>query len=260
MKNKIYMNSMFDLTGKLALITGSSGGLGATIAKGLGKAGARVIINGRDIKKVEKTVKDLQRQQIDAIGKPFDITKENQVKQAINEIEKKEGFVDILINNAGIQRRGSLETIEKTTFQEVIDIHITGAFLVSKNVVKSMIERRKGKIINICSLMSDLGRNTVGPYAAAKGGLKMLTRAMTVDWAQYNIQINGIGPGYFITEMTQALADDQEFDSWLKKRTPAGRWGKPEELIGTAVYLASDASHFVNGQIIYVDGGILASL
>ena len=161
-----------------------------------------------------------------------------------------------------MQHRGSLETIEKKDFQKVLDINLTGAFVVGKHVAPYMIERRQGKIINICSLLSDLGRRNIGPYAAAKGGLRMLTRAMAVDWAQYNIQANGIGPGYFKTEMTQVLADDPEFDAWLleKKRTPAGRWGDPAELVGAAVFLASAASDFINGQIIFVDGGITASL
>ncbi len=168
--------------------------------------------------------------------------------------------IDILVNNAGIQRRGRLEEFDRATWQTVLDTNLTSAFLVSRQVVKAMIARKAGKIINICSLMSEVGRQTTGPYTASKGGLKMLTKAMAAEWGSHNIQANGIGPGYFLTEMTQPLADDPEFDGWVKKRTPARRWGLPEELIGTAIYLASPASNFVNGQVIYVDGGILASL
>jgi len=252
--------SLFDLTGKTALITGSSQGLGFTIARGLGQAGARLILNGRNEQKLEQAVAALQGEGLAAHASPFDVRNEEQIREQVSRIQNEIDPIDILVNNAGIQRRGSLESIDQATWQEVLDINLTGTFLTSKQVVPGMIERRAGKIINICSLLSEVGRVTVGPYAAAKGGVKMLTKAMAVDWGKYNIQVNGIGPGYFITEMTQVLADDPEFDSWLKARTPAGRWGRPEELVGTACYLASKASDFVNGQIIYVDGGILASL
>jgi len=164
------------------------------------------------------------------------------------------------VNNAGVQARSPLEDFEESIWNNIINTHLTGAFLVSKRVAKTMIKNNSGKIINICSLMSEVGRATIAPYTAAKGGLKNLTKAMAVEWAKYNIQINGIGPGYFLTEMTKTLIEDKDFDNWLKKRTPAGRWGDPEELVGTAVFLASKASSFVNGQIIYVDGGILASI
>ncbi len=254
------MKDIFDIHGKIALITGSSGGLGYAIARGLAEAGATIILNGRNKDKLDAALMRLQRLNINVYAKPFDVTDEAQVKTAVAEIESNIGEIDVLINNAGIQRRGSLETISENDFKEVLDVNLKAPFLMGKQVAKRMIERRRGKIINICSLLSELGRNRVGPYAAAKGGLKMLTKAMAVDWSRYNIQVNGIGPGYFITEMTQVLADNEEFDAWLKKRTPAGRWGNPTELIGTAIYLASEASNFVNGQIIYVDGGILASL
>jgi len=250
---------MFSIEDKVVLITGSSGGLGYSLARGLAQAGARVVLNGRNQQKLDEAVKSLNVQ-FDIYGKQFDVTDEKQIAKAVAEIEEDVGPIDILFNNAGIQHRGSLESIEKTDFEKVIDINLMAPFLVAKYVAKRMIERQHGKIINICSLLSELGRHTVGPYAAAKGGLKMLTKAMAVDWAQYNIQVNGIGPGYFITEMTQPLADDPEFDSWLKKRTPAGRWGRPQELVGTALFLSSHASDFINGQIIYVDGGILACL
>lgn len=253
------MTNLFDLSGKVALITGSSGGLGFTLARGLAEAGATIILNGRNQTKLDKAVKSLEND-FNVFSTLFDVTDEQQIKNAVMAIEKEIGPIDVLINNAGVMRRGSLENIEKEHFQSVVDINLTGPFLMAKHVAARMIERQRGKIINICSLMSELGRHTVGPYTAAKGGLKMLTKAMAVDWARYNIQINGIGPGYFITDMTQPLADNPEFDAWLKKRTPAGRWGNPDELVGAAIFLASEASNFINGQIIYVDGGILASL
>jgi gluconate 5-dehydrogenase len=168
--------------------------------------------------------------------------------------------MDVLVNNAGMHRRRPLEQLSDDDWQVVIDLNLTGAFYVARAVAGRMIERKRGKIVNICSLMSEIGRETTGSYAAAKGGLKMLTRAMTVEWARHNIQVNAIGPGYFLTRLTEKLAADADFDGWLKKRTPAGRWGKPEELIGTAVYLAGAASNYVNGQVIYVDGGVLTSL
>jgi gluconate 5-dehydrogenase len=182
------------------------------------------------------------------------------VEQNIKGINLTGDPIDILVNCAGIIRRQPLEEFSLEDWQQVIEINLSGVFTVSKHVVKDMIQRESGKIINICSLMSEVGRNTTGAYTASKGGVKMLTKAMAVEWAEYNIQVNGIGPGYFLTELTQPLSDDEAFDSWLKNRTPAHRWGKPDELIGTAVYLASDASNFVNGQIIYVDGGILAAI
>lgn len=254
------MNSLFSLQNKVALVTGSGGGLGFRIAGGLADAGATIVLNGRNADKLDRAREQLQEKFEGIHTKVFDVTDENQVRSAVKEIELDIGPIDILVNNAGVMRRGPLETISRDEFQTVVNTNLSAPFVMSKAVAPGMIERRQGKIINICSLMSEMGRPTVGPYTAAKGGLKMLTKAMATDWAKYNIQVNGIGPGYFITEMTQVLADDPEFDAWLKKRTPAGRWGDPSELIGTAVFLASDASNFVNGQIIYVDGGILAAL
>jgi gluconate 5-dehydrogenase len=251
---------LFDLSGKIALITGSSSGLGFTLAKGLGFAGASIVLNGRNKEKLKNSVRILQDEGITCNHAPFDITNEKEVIAGIEFIEGKIGAIDILINNAGLQHRQPLENISVENWQKVIDVNLTGAFVTSKHVAKRMIKRKSGKIINICSLMSEVGRETIAPYTASKGGLKMLTKGMAVDWGKYNIQVNGIGPGYFITEMTQPLADDPEFDGWVKKRTPAKRWGRPEELIGTAVYLCSNASNFVNGQIIYVDGGILATI
>ena len=251
---------LFDLTGATALITGSSQGLGFAIARGLGEAGATIILNGRNKGKLDSAVSRFKSWNIAVHSLQMDVCDEDDIADRIPEIENKIGPITILVNNAGIQKRGKLEKIDRSTWQEVIDTNLTAPFLVSKHVVKSMISRKRGKIINICSVMSELGRQTTGPYTAAKGGLKMLTRAMAVEWARHNIQINGIGPGYFLTEMTKPLADDPEFDGWVKGRTPAQRWGIPEELIGTAVYLASEASNFVNGQIIYVDGGMTISV
>ena len=253
-------NTLFDLSGRVALITGSSQGLGYEIARGLGAAGATVILNGRDEARLQTANASLGSLGLTAHSLRMDILDEGQVQRQIARVVNDTGPIDILVNNAGIQRRGNLEAFDLATWQTVLDTNLTSAFIVSREVVRGMIPRRRGKIINICSLMSEVGRQTTGPYTASKGGLKMLTKAMAAEWGQHNIQANGIGPGYFLTEMTQPLADDPQFDSWVKQRTPAHRWGSPEELIGTAVYLASAASDFVNGQIIYVDGGILAAL
>ena len=254
------LHDMFDLTGKVALITGSSQGLGIVIARGLGQAGATLVLNGRNREKLAKAVDTLTEEGLKVSGYAFDVTDSTQIQTAIPRIENEVGPIEILVNNSGIQRRAPLENFDEDTWREVIDINLTGVFLVSKQVVQGMISRKSGKIINICSLMSEVGRNTIAPYTASKGGVKMLTKAMAVDWGKYNIQINGIGPGYFLTEMTQALADDVKFDTWLKSRTPMERWGDPRELVGAAIYLASPASSFVSGHVIYVDGGVLASL
>ena len=251
---------MFSLQGKTALITGSSRGLGLIIAQGLGKAGAKIILNGRNKESLVKARKIFTRKGITADYAIFDVNDEIQIRNEITRIESELGGIDILVNNAGIHQRKTLADMTLEEWKSVLDTNLTGAFLTTREVVQGMIKRRKGKIINICSLMSEVGRETTGNYTASKGGLKMLTKAMTVEWAKFNIQINGIGPGYFLTELTKPLAENPEFDSWLKKRTPAGRWGNPEELVGTAVFLASEASNFINGQIIYVDGGFLASV
>jgi len=253
-------NSLFDVSNKIVLITGSSRGLGYVFARGLAEAGATVVINGRDKERLTASVSRLSGEGMNVSGYCFNITNTKQVEKQIARIEKDVGPIDILVNNAGINKRGPLEKIDENVWREVLDINLTGAFLVARQVVKGMISHTSGKIINICSVLSELGRTTVGAYATAKGGLKMLTRAMAVEWAKYNIQVNAIGPGYFRTEMTEPLARDPEFDSWLKTRTPAGRWGDPSELVGTVLFLASRASDFINGQVIYVDGGLLVSL
>lgn len=253
---------LFDLTGKIALITGGTHGLGQAMAIGLGNAGATLVINGASSQvKLEKAVEEYTSLGLSAHGYLFDVTDEEQVAINIAKIEKEVGTIDILVNNAGIIKRIPLEEMAVADFEEVIKVDLVGPFIVSKHVVKGMIQRQEGKIINICSMMSELGRNTVGAYAAAKGGLKMLTRNMATEWAKHNIQTNGIGPGYFATTQTEPIrVDGHPFNDFIVGRTPAGRWGNPEDLEGAAIFLASRASDFVNGQILYVDGGILATI
>ena len=254
------MSGLFDLTGKTALVTGSTRGLGRVIADGLADAGAHVVMNGRDPSTVEDSVRQVRAAGGSASAAAFDILDPDAVADGVARIEKDRGPIDILVNNAGIQKRSPLHEFSLDDWNTVLATNLTGPFIVTRAVARGMIARNSGKIINMCSLMSELGRPTIAPYAASKGGMKMLTRAMAVEWAKYNIQANGIGPGYFITEMTRSLAADPNFDGWIKNRTPAARWGDPKELIGAAVFLASEASSFVNGQIIYVDGGILAAI
>ncbi len=251
---------LFDLAGRVALVTGSSRGLGRVLAEGLAAAGATVCLNGRDGDRLAAAVDQLRRDGRDACGEAFDATDPAAVAEGVAGLEAAAGPIDVLVNNAGINLRGPLATVEPERFRAVLETNLTAPFLVARAVVGGMIERGGGKIINICSLMSELGRETTGPYAASKGGLKMLTRAMATEWASSNIQVNAIGPGYFATEMTRPLVEDPEFNAWITARTPAGRWGRPEELIGPAVFLASAASDFVNGHVLYVDGGILAAI
>jgi len=252
--------NLFDLTGKIALITGATQGIGFSIAKGLSEHGATIAISARNPIKLEEALGKFERLGIEVYGYLFDVTDSEEIDIAIKAMEYELGKIDILVNNAGIMHRSPLETHTEDKWDEVIDTNLNSVYKVSKHVVHGMIERQSGKIINICSLMSEVARNSVAAYSAAKGGVKMLTKAMATEWAKYNIQVNGIGPGYFETELTIALQKDEKFNSWLIERTPAGRWGKPDELIGAAVFLASDASNFVNGQIVYVDGGILATI
>ncbi len=251
---------LFNIEGKKILITGSTSGIGNVLAEGLAQAGAFVILNGRTEKNVDQAVKSFLARGYKTSGAAFDITKAEEVELRIAELESDLGTIDVLVNNAGIQHRAPLEEFKLEDWNKVINTNLTGAFIVSQAVIKLMITRRSGKIINICSLQSELARPSIAPYSTAKGGLKMLTRSMATEWAKYNIQVNAIGPGYFKTEMTKALWENQEFDTWLCKRTPANRWGNPEELIGTLIYLSSAASSFLNGQIIYVDGGITACI
>lgn len=254
--------SLFDLKGKVALVTGSTHGLGMAMAKGLGKAGATIIVNGNSSqRKIDEAVKFYEAEKIKAVGYKFNVADEAEVIEAVQKIQCEVGLIDILINNAGIIKRTPLEEMEVADFKEVINIDLVSPFIVSKHVVKSMIARKQGKIINICSMMSELGRSTVGAYAAAKGGLKMLTQNMATEWAKHNIQINGIGPGYFATSQTAPIrVEGHPFNDFIINRTPAAKWGNPEDLEGAAIFLASKASDFVNGHILYVDGGILATI
>ena len=255
------MNSLFDLKGKRALITGGTHGLGMAMAKGLAKAGAELVINGTTPEKMEKALKEYRSEGITVHGFLFDVTDDAAAKAHVDNIENEIGPIDILVNNAGIIKRVPLKDMETEDYRKVIDVDLVGPFIMAKYVVRHMIERGGGKIINICSMMTELGRDTVGAYAAAKGGLKMLTRNMATEWARYNIQTNGIGPGYFATSQTAPIrVDGHPMNEFIIQRTPAGKWGDPDDLAGAAVFLSSKASDFVNGQIIYVDGGILATI
>jgi gluconate 5-dehydrogenase len=251
-------HSLFDLTGNIALLTGSSRGIGKHLAKGLAEAGATVIINGMNQQTVDATVAEFSQQGLTAIGRAFDVTDTVAVDTAIDGIESTVGPIDILINNAGIQRRTPILECDDATWEEVMTTNLASVFKVSRAVARHMVERKRGKIINTCSIQSELGRPTIAPYAASKGGVKMLTKNMCAEWAPHNIQVNGLGPGYFATELTSALVKDEKFSAWLCQRTPAGRWGNIDELVGGAIFLSASASNFVNGHILYVDGGMSA--
>src|SRR3954465_13017696 len=231
--------ALFDLSGRTALVTGSSRGLGRAIAEGMAKAGARLIINGVDPKRVEQAVAEFRAAGHQAEGAAFNVTDEPAIVAAFNDFDNKGIAVDILVNNAGIQHRKPLVELATDEWRKVIEANLTSAFVIGREAAKRMIPRGRGKIVNIGSLTSELARATVAPYTVAKGGIKMLTRAMTAEWAGHGIQANAIGPGYMLTDMNQALVDNPSFDAWVKSRTPAKRWGKPDELVGTAVFLAS---------------------
>ncbi len=250
---------LFNLAGKTALVTGSSGGLGLGMARGLGQAGANVILNGRSAERLVQPAQELEKEGVSVSSLVFDVSNEPAVLKAFSFLDKKNVVVDILINNAGINHREHITDLALVDWKRVIDTNLTSAFLVGREAAKRMLKRKRGgKIINIGSLTSTAARASIAPYTAAKGGIKMLTQAMAAEWAEHNIQINAIGPGYMATELTRVLAEDQKFDSWMKARTPARRWGTPQDLAGTAIFLASTASDYINGQIIYVDGGLLA--
>lgn len=253
---------LFDLTGKVALITGGTHGLGMAIAKGLAKAGAKIVVNDISQEKLDNAKSEYEKDGIDASMYLFDVTNDSVAAEYIDKIEKEVGPIDILVNNAGIIKRIPIVEMSAEDFRQVIDIDLVGPFIMAKYVAKSMIRRKAGgKIINMNSMMSEVSRNTVSAYAAAKGGLKMLTKEMADEWARFGIQANGIGPGYFATDQTAPIrVGGHPFNEFIIKRTPARRWGNPEELQGAAIFLASKASDFVNGHILYVDGGILATL
>ena len=254
--------NLFDLTGKVALVTGATHGLGMSMAIGLANHGAKIVVNDINAEKLATAKAEYARQGITISTYLFDVTNEKQVIEGLAIIAKEVGAVDILINNAGIIKRVPAMEMDVEEFRQVIDIDLVGPFILSKHVAKGMVSRKSGgKIINMCSMMSELGRETVSAYASAKGGLKMLTKNLATELAKYNIQVNGIGPGYFATSQTAPLREKgHPFNDFIISRTPAARWGNPDDLQGAAIFLASPASDFVNGQILYVDGGILASL
>ncbi|MFC1765024.1 SDR family NAD(P)-dependent oxidoreductase [Planctomycetota bacterium] len=254
------ISDLFGLQGKTALVTGSSRGLGLGLAKGLAQAGATVILNGRNPDPLDQAVEQLQKEKLTVYGYTFDVRNEDEINEKIKHIEKNVAPIDILVNNAGVQIRSPLEDFKKEDWQHIMDVNAMGAFLTAKAVVKNMIKQKAGKIIHTCSMQCEFARPTIGPYTASKGALRNLTKAMATEWGKYNIQTNGIAPGYFKTEMTKPLYEDEKFDAWLCARTPANRWGDLSELIGTLVFLSSPASSYVNGQIIYVDGGMMACL
>jgi len=245
---------LFDLSGKRALVTGASQGIGFALAQGLAAAGASVVLNGRNAARLDAAAAQIPG----AATAVFDVTDPEAVERAIAQIEADAGPIDILVNNAGIQHRAPLEDFPVDAWREMMATNLDAVFFMGQAVAKRMIARRRGKIVNICSLMSEVGRPTIAPYTAAKGAVRQLTKGMCADWARHGLQINGIGPGYFKTPLNKALIEDPDFTAWVEKRTPAGRWGEVEELQGACIFLASDASSFVNGQVIYVDGGLLA--
>lgn len=257
-------NNSFRLDGKVALITGASYGIGFAIASAYAKMGAKIVFNDRDEAKIATAIENYKKEGIEAEGFVCDVTKEEQVKDLVSKVIEKYGKIDILVNNAGIIKRIPMTEMSCEDFRQVVDVDLVGPFIVAKAVIPNMIKNGHGKIINICSMMSELGRETVSAYASAKGGLKMLTRNICSEYGEYNIQCNAIGPGYIATPQTAPLRERQKdgsrhpFDSFIVSKTPAGRWGTTEDLMGPAVFLASDASNFVNGHILYVDGGILA--
>ncbi|SMC40985.1 gluconate 5-dehydrogenase [Fulvimarina manganoxydans] len=253
-------NPLFDLTGRTALVTGSSRGLGRAIAEGLGDAGAKLVINGRKADTLKQAADEMRAKGYDVLEAVFDVALEKEVEAAFERFDAEGTQIDILVNNAGIQHRQPMVELKLADWQRVIDTNLTASFLLGREAAKRMIARGHGKVINIGSLTSELARRTVIPYTVAKGGVRLLTKGMAAEWAEHGIQANAIGPGYMVTDMNEALLSDEKFDAWVKSRTPAGRWGQPDELVGAAVFLASPASNYVNGQMIYVDGGMLSVL
>ena len=254
------MKELFDLTGKVALVTGGTHGIGLAIGILLGKAGAKICVNDLQDDRLANCKENFKKEGLDVFTLKFDVTNEADVDRGISLIEKNVGAVDILVNNAGIIKRIPILDMPVSDFKQVIEVDLVAPLIVSKRVVPNMIKKRSGKIINMCSMMSVYGRNTVSAYASAKGGLKLLTQNMTCEWAKYNIQINGIGPGYIITSQTGPIRENgHPFNDLVMTRTPAGRWGMPEDVANAALFLASKAADFVNGHVLYVDGGILAN-
>jgi gluconate 5-dehydrogenase len=254
------MKNLFDLTGRRALITGSSQGIGYALAEGLAQHGAEIVINGRTVETVGRAVDALKGLGHCAHAAVFDVTSKDAAERGVAAIEAEVGPIDILINNAGMQFRSPLEEFPADKWELLLTTNISSVFYVGQAVAKRMIARRQGKIINIASVQSELARPGIAPYTATKGAVRNLTRGMCADWAKYGLQINAIAPGYFKTPLNQALVDNPEFSSWLEKRTPAGRWGNVEELVGAAVFLSGNGSSFINGHTLYVDGGITTCL
>ncbi len=252
--------ALFDLTGRRALITGSSRGIGFALARGLAGAGAEIIVNGRDAARLEAAAQSLEAEGATVHRLTFDAADHAGAKAAVDGFEAQFGAIDILINNAGMQHRTPLEDFDPADFERLMKTNVTTVFNVGQAVARHMIGRGRGRIINICSVQSALARPGIAPYTASKGAVANLTKGMATDWAKHGLQVNGLAPGYFETELNAALVANPEFSAWLARRTPAGRWGKVEELVGAAVFLAGDAASFVNGHILYVDGGITASL
>lgn len=250
----------FRLDGRMALVTGSSAGIGLALARGLGQAGASLVLNGRDRAKLETAAQQLRTEGLAVHIQSFDVTDDVAVKLNVDAIEKEIGSIDILVNNAGIQRRAPLHEFGHKDWHELMQTNLDSVFFVGQAVARHMITRKQGRIINICSVQSELGRPGIAPYMASKGALKMLTKGMAIDWGPLGLNVNGIGPGYFKTELNEKLTSDATFSSWLTNRTPSRRWGDVHELAGAAVFLASNASTFVNGHILYVDGGVTAQL
>jgi gluconate 5-dehydrogenase len=254
------LETLFGLNGKTALITGSSQGIGLAIARALASAGAHVILNGRDQQRLTATAETLRTEGFDVSESCFDVTRREQVAAAVDRIVGDLGKIDILVNNAGIQHRTPLEDFPEDRWHALMAANLDSVFFVGQAVAKHMIRQGRGKIINVCSVQSEMGRPGIAPYTASKGAVKMLTKGMCIDWGKYNIQVNGLGPGYFKTKLNEALVNDAEFSQWLTARTPAGRWGNVDELSGAAIFLASPASNFITGHILYVDGGVTACL
>ena len=250
----------FRLDGRLALITGSSSGIGLALARGLGQAGATLVLNGRDAGKLASTASALRAEGLTVFEAAFDVTDRAACDAAVARIEAEAGAIEILVNNAGLQRRGAFHEFAPADWDAVMRTNVDSMFFVGQAVARQMVPRGRGRIINICSVQSELGRPGIAPYAASKGAVKMLTKGMAIDLGPFGITVNGIGPGYFKTELTQKLVDDPSFSAWLINRTPSRRWGEVEDLAPAAVFLASDAGRFVNGHILYVDGGVTATL
>jgi gluconate 5-dehydrogenase len=263
-RNGVFMSGLVDqlfgLKGAVALVTGSSAGIGLALARGLAGAGAKVVVNGRTRAKVAEAAAGLRGAGAEVYEAVFDVTDSREIGPAVEDIERAFGPIEILVNNAGVQRRGALEDYPEDTWRELMRANLDSVFLVSQPVARRMIARKRGRIVNVASVQSELARINIAPYTASKGGVKMLTKGMATDWGRHGLRVNAIAPGYFRTELNKALVEDEKFSGWLAARTPMGRWGDVDELVGAAIFLASEASSFVNGHILYVDGGITACL